>query len=60
MKAKELAELLMENPDVEVVVDCCIGTSTYDNLYPEHKSYDINDVSVWCGWKGSKLVIECS
>lgn len=60
MKSKELAELLMENPDMEVVVDCCTSTGTYDNPYPEHKSYDINDINVWCGWNGSVLVIECS
>lgn len=60
MKAKELAELLMENPDMEVAVDCCISCGTYDNPYSEHKSYDIDDVSVWCGWNGSILVIECS
>ena len=60
MKAKELAELLMENPDVEVVVDCWDGISTYSNPFPEHKIYDINDVNVWFGLSGSKLVIECS
>lgn len=60
MKAKELAKLLMENPNMEVVVDCCISGSTYDNLYPIHKSCDIDDVNVWYGMHGSKLVIECS
>lgn len=60
MKAKELAELLMENPDVEVMVDCCVGKSTYDNPYPQHKFYDVDDVNVWCGLNGSKFVIECS
>lgn len=60
MKSKELAELLMENPDMEVKVDCCIGRSTYDNPYPKHESYDIDDVNVWCGWNGAVLVIECS
>lgn len=60
MKAKELAELLMENPDVEVIVDCCVYKSTYDNPYPIHKSYDIYDVNMWHGMHGSKLVIECS
>lgn len=60
MKAKELAELLMENPDMEVAVNCCVSTGTYDNPYPEYKSYDINDVNVWCGCNGAVLVIECS
>lgn len=60
MKAKELAKLLMENPDMEVVVDCCVSTGTYDNPYPKHNSYCIDDVNVWCGWNGSVLVIECS
>lgn len=60
MKAEELARLLMENPDMEVVVDCCVGNGTYDNPYPEHRSYDINDVNVWCRRNGAVLVIECS
>ena len=60
MKAKELAELLMENPDVEVIVDCYVGGSTYDNPYPIYKSYDINDVNMYYGMHSSKLVIECS
>jgi hypothetical protein len=60
MKAKELAKLLMENPDMEVVVDCCINTGTYENPYPEHETYSIDDVNVWCGWNGATLVIECS
>lgn len=60
MKAKELAELLMENPDVEAMVDCCVVHSTYDNPYPIHKFYDVDDVNVWGGTNGSKLVIECS
>ena len=60
MNAKELAELLMKNPDMEVFIDCCVGTSTHNNLYPEHKYCEINDVRVWYGWDGCKLVIECS
>ena len=60
MKAKELAKLLMEYPDMEVKVDCCIGRSTYDNPYPWHEMYDINDVDVWCKSNGAVLVIECS
>lgn len=60
MKAKELAELLMNNPDMEVFVDCCVNTGTYNNPYPEYKSYDINDVRVWYGGNGCMLVIECS
>ncbi len=60
MKSKELAELLLENPDMDVVVDCFVGGSTYDNPYPQHESYDIDDVNVWCGWNGAVLVIECS
>ena len=60
MKAKELVELLLENPEMDVVVDCCVSTGTYDNPYPKHQSYDIDDVNVWCVCNGTKLVIECS
>ena len=52
--------MLMENPDMDVVVDCCVGRSTYDNPYPKHESYDIDDVNVWCTTLGTKLVIDCS
>ena len=58
MKAKELAKILMENPDMEVAVNCYIGTSAYDIPYPT--SYNIDDVNVWCGLNGCILVIECS
>ena len=60
MKAKELAELLMKNPDMEVAVNCCVSTGTYDNPYPEYKSYDINDVRMWLRFGGATLMIECS
>lgn len=60
MKAKELAELLMENPDMDVVVDCFVGGCTYDNPYPEHESYSVDDVHVMCNGCRNTLVIECS
>lgn len=60
MKAKELAELLMENPDMEVAINCCVNTGTYDKPYPEYKSYEINDVRMWFGFGGATLMIECS
>lgn len=56
MKAKELAEKLMENPDMDVVVDCFVYGCTYDNPYPEHTTYEIDDVNTI----GTKLIIECS
>jgi hypothetical protein len=60
MKAKELAKLLLENPDMEVQVDCYVVGCTWDNPYPEHKSYDIDDVNVFYGLNDAMLVIECS
>lgn len=60
MKAKELAELLMENQDMDVEVVCLVGGCTYDNPYPKYKSCDINDVHVWCNGCKDTLVIECS
>ena len=60
MKAKELAELLMQNPDMEVLVDCCINPITYDNPYPEYERCNINNVSVERVWNGVVLIIECS
>lgn len=60
MKAKELAELLMKNPDMEVAVSCCVSIGTYDKPYPEYKSYEIDDVRMWYGCGGALLVIECS
>ena len=60
MKAKELAEKLMENPDMDVVVDCFVCRCTYDNPYPEHVTYEIDDVNARCTTIGTKLIIECS
>lgn len=56
MKARELAEKLMENPDMDIIVDCFIYRCTYDNPYPKHETYGIDDISVI----DTKLVIECS
>ena len=56
MKARELVEKLMENSDMDIIVDCFIYKSTYDNPYPKHETYEIDDISVI----GTKLVIECS
>lgn len=56
MKARELAEKLMENPDMDVVVDCFVCGCTYDNPYPKHATYEIDDVNTI----GTKLIIECS
>ena len=60
MKAKELAEKLMENPDMDIVVDCFVCECTYDNPYPKHATYEIDDVNVRCTTIGTKLIIECS
>ena len=60
MKAKELAKLLMVNPVMDVVVDCYVGGSTYDNPYPKHESYDVDDVHVLCNGCRNILIIVCS
>lgn len=49
MKARELAEKLMENPDMDIIVDCFIYGCTYE-------TFEIDDISVI----DSKLIIECS
>ena len=49
MKAKELAEQLLENPDLDVECDICVEHSTYDNPWPKYRSFRV------CGIEGARI-----
>ena len=55
MKAKELAERLLENPDLDVELEICTRYPTYDNPWATFKSYKVNGVNVVAGEDGNEL-----
>ena len=44
MKAKDLAELLLQHPEFDVSVKVCTSMPTYDEPYGKYEVYSIDDI----------------
>lgn len=58
MKAKELAEELLKNPDFEVELIRMIGDTTYDHPYPEYETLKIFGVAD-VGYSDKVIILDC-
>ena len=59
MKAKELAELLLENPDLDVEVCCSETVWAYGNEHMQYKTYEDIEVNVYKTITGAIVQIDC-
>lgn len=59
MKAKELAELLLENPDLDVEVCCAETVCAYGNEHTQYKTYEDIEVNVLKTITGAIVQIDC-
>jgi len=59
MKTKELAELLLENPDLDVEVCCAETVWLYGNEHTQYKTYEDIKVNVMYGIGGTTVQIDC-
>lgn len=59
MKAKDLAELLLKNPDFEVR-GCYVDTSRcdVDHLWPEYNWFDISGIAD-VGYSDKVIILDC-
>lgn len=59
MKAKELAELLLENPDLDVEVCCAETIWIYETEKTVYRIHDKIEVNVMNGISGAIVQINC-
>lgn len=58
MKAKELAELLLQYPDFDVQVSCLTGGCTLEHPYPEYTVYSVEGIED-IGHSNKVICLEC-
>lgn len=59
MKAKELAKLLMENPDLDVEICCAETVWIYGNESTDYRIYEDIEVNVVKTITGAVVHIDC-
>ena len=59
MKAKELAELLMENPDLDVEVSCCETVWSNGYEHTVYRTFEDIEVNVMKTTTGAIVQIDC-
>lgn len=58
MKAKELAGLLLQNPDFDVKV-CVVSKTTIDSPWPHYDFFDVDDIAD-VGYSSKEIVLGLS
>ena len=58
MKAKDLAELLLQHPEFDVSIKVCTSMPTYDEPYGRYEVYSIDDVG-YIDYSYNNIILGC-